>query len=220
MAQTSVCDVCDMLMPLEAEVETFHASAAAFLRPQSSSLRDHQHPAGRDRPRLFDSERVAQSRVFQRLCGFSFKFVTTLGDLRGEPGFRIVGYLLIPQGVTVTYCSGPRTAPTPPTPLACSAGPAVRPCGSSSDVGSCRAANRTIRLRLGPAPNIVSEKIQAAPSKPRRGGKAARLESEPCATFSRHAMAPLPLAVISFAPCGVRLGCGADLPTACDAAKK
>jgi hypothetical protein len=56
---------------------------------------------------------------------------------------------------------------------ACSAGPAVRPCGSSSDAGSCRAANRTIRFRFGRAPNTVSENIQAAPSKPRRGGKAA-----------------------------------------------
>jgi len=45
-AQTSVCDVCDMLMPLEAEVESLHASAGAFLRPQSSSLRDHQHRTG------------------------------------------------------------------------------------------------------------------------------------------------------------------------------
>jgi hypothetical protein len=104
-----------MLMPLEAEVESLHASAAAFLRPQSSSLREHRHPAGRDRPRLFDSEeRVAQSLVFQRLCGFSFKFVTMLADLRGELGFRIVRYVLIAQGGTFTYCSGPRTAPTPP----------------------------------------------------------------------------------------------------------
>jgi len=90
-----------MLMPLGAEVESFHASAAAFLRPQSSS-RDHQHPAGRDRPRLFDSER------------FKRKFVATLAALRGEVGFRIVGYVLIPQGGTVTYCSGPRTVLTPP----------------------------------------------------------------------------------------------------------
>jgi len=35
-----------MLMPLEAEVESLHASAGAFLRPQSSSLRDHQHRTG------------------------------------------------------------------------------------------------------------------------------------------------------------------------------
>jgi len=188
-----------MLMPLEAEVETFHASAAAFLRPQSSSLRDHQHPAGRDRPRLFDSERVAQSRVFQRLCGFSFKFVTTLGDLRGEPGFRIVGYLLIPQGVTVTYCSGPRTAPTPPTPLVAQgprSGPAALPATRVF------AASQTGQSALGLAPRRIcfprtsrprrqelgtGYRIQireAAPSKPRRGGKAARLESEPCATYS------------------------------------
>ena len=33
----------------------------------------------------------AQSLVFQRLCGFSFKFVTTLAELRGELGFRIGG---------------------------------------------------------------------------------------------------------------------------------
>ena len=52
-----------------------------------------------------------------------------------------------------------------PTHPACSAGPAVRPCGSSSDAGSCRAANRTIRFRLGPAPNMLSENIQAAPSR-------------------------------------------------------
>ena len=104
-AQTSVCDVCDMPIPLEAEVETFHAPAAAFLRPQPSSLRDRQHPPRRDRARRFDSER------------FKRKFVTTLADLRGELGFRIVGYVLIPQGGTVTYCSGPRRAPTPPSPL-------------------------------------------------------------------------------------------------------
>ena len=69
-----------MLMALEAEVESFHASAAAFLRPQSSSLRDHQHPAGRDRARLLDSER------------FKRQFVTTLADLRGELGFRIASF--------------------------------------------------------------------------------------------------------------------------------
>jgi hypothetical protein len=74
-----------MLIPLEAEVESLLASAAAFLRPQSSSLRDQQHPAGRDRARLFDPER------------FKRKFVTTLADLRGELGFRIVGYVLIRQ---------------------------------------------------------------------------------------------------------------------------
>ena len=74
-----------MLIPLEAEVESLHASAAAFLRPQSSSLRDHQHPAGRDRARLFDSER------------FKRKFVTTLADLRGGLALRIVGYVLIRQ---------------------------------------------------------------------------------------------------------------------------
>jgi hypothetical protein len=89
-------------IPLEAEVESFHASTAAFLRPRSSSLRDHQHPAGRDRARLFDSER------------FRRKFIITLADLRGELGFRIVGYVLIPQRRAVTYRSGPRTAPTPP----------------------------------------------------------------------------------------------------------
>jgi hypothetical protein len=68
-----------MLNPLEAEGESFHASAAAFLRPQSSSLRDHQHPAARDRARPLDSER------------FKRKFVTTLAHLRGELGFRIGG---------------------------------------------------------------------------------------------------------------------------------
>ena len=46
VAQTSVCDICDMLMPLEAEVDSLHASSGAFLRPQPFSLYDHQHPAG------------------------------------------------------------------------------------------------------------------------------------------------------------------------------
>jgi hypothetical protein len=62
-----------MLIRLEAEVESFHASAAAFLRPQSFSLGDHQRPAGRDRARLFDSERVAsvaQTFVVE-ICGLS-----------------------------------------------------------------------------------------------------------------------------------------------------
>jgi hypothetical protein len=52
-----------------------------FLRPQSSSLRDHQHPGGQERARLFDAE------------PFKRKFVTRLADLRGELGFRIVGYV-------------------------------------------------------------------------------------------------------------------------------
>jgi hypothetical protein len=113
-----LCHVCDMLVPLEVEVGPCRASAPAFLRPQSSSLRHHQYPAGRDRARVFDSER------------FERKFVTTLADLRGELGFRIVGYVLIPQSGTVTYCSGPRTAPTPPTPLVAQgprSGPAALP---------------------------------------------------------------------------------------------
>jgi len=41
--------------------------------------------------------------------------------------------------------------------------------GSSSDAGSWRVANKTIRFRLGPTPNTVSEDVQAAPSKSRRG---------------------------------------------------
>jgi hypothetical protein len=162
-----------MLIPLEAEVESLHASSAAFLRPQSSSLRDHQHPAARDRARLFDSER------------FKRKFVTTLARparraglphrrIRSHPAERDCHLLLWPSdGANPTQIMQP----------ARSAGPAVRPCGSSSDAASCRAANRTIRFRLGPAPNTASGNLQAAPSKPRRGGKAARLESEPSATL-------------------------------------
>ena len=47
-----------------------------------------------NRSRLLDSER------------FKRKFVTTLAGLPGELGFRIVGYVLIPQSGTVAYCSG------------------------------------------------------------------------------------------------------------------
>jgi len=55
LAQTSVRDVCDMLIPLEAEVKSFHPSAAAFLRPQSSSLhaqQSRQAPPGEAARRL------------------------------------------------------------------------------------------------------------------------------------------------------------------------
>jgi len=48
---------------------------------------------------------------------------------------------------------------------ACSAGPAVRPlrsaqgrlCGSSSHAGSCRAANKGIRIIMGHAVNIAAQ---------------------------------------------------------------
>jgi hypothetical protein len=81
-----------------------------------------------------------------------------------------------------------------------SAGPAVRPCGSSSGAGSCRAANKVIRIATGRAAQPAARwknrkageralryifpavRVLAAPSKSRRGGRTARLESEPCAT--------------------------------------
>jgi hypothetical protein len=94
MAQTLVCDVCAMLIPLEAEVESLHASAAAFLRPQPSSLRDHQRSRRADRARLFDSER------------FKHKFVTTPADLRGELGFRIAR--ADPRRLRLEYYEPPR----------------------------------------------------------------------------------------------------------------
>jgi hypothetical protein len=184
-------------------VESLHASAPAFLRPQSSSLRDHQHPAGRDRARLFDPGR------------FKRKFVTTLADLRGEPGSRIVGYVLIPQGGTVTYCSGPRTAPTGLCSPLVAQGPS-RPGGSPAALPATRvlAASPTGQSALGLAPRRIRflktsrprrsvadlqvsrsgsrEECRpegrrytglAALSKPQRGGKAARLKSEPCPTL-------------------------------------
>jgi len=50
-----------------------------------------------DRARLFHSER------------FKRKFVNTLADLRGELGFRIVGYVFIPQGgISTTASQGER----------------------------------------------------------------------------------------------------------------
>jgi len=163
VAQTSGCDVCDMLMPLEGEIESFHAPSAAFLRPQSSSLRDDQHPAGRDRARLFDSERLKR------------KFVTRSPtcDPAGRDGLPHRRTRSHPAGRDCHLLLWPSDGANPTQP-ACSAGPAVRPCGSSSDAGSWRVANRTIRFRLGPAPNTASEDIQAAPSKSRRGGKAVR----------------------------------------------
>jgi len=64
--------------------------------------------------------------------------------------------------------SSPRASRWRVAQPACSAGPALRPCGSSSGAGSCRAADKVIRIITGRA---VS------------GGKAARLKSEPCATL-------------------------------------
>jgi hypothetical protein len=76
VAQTSVCDVCDMLMPLEAEVQSFHAPAAAFLRPQSSSLRGHQHPAGRDcHLLLWPSDGANPTQIVQRLEERTAQFI-------------------------------------------------------------------------------------------------------------------------------------------------
>ena len=187
MAQTSVRDVCDMLTALEAEVKSFHASAAAFLRPQSSSLRDHQHPEGRDRARLFDSERF--KRLFLQIRHHARRPARRAGlphrRIRSHPARRDCHLLLWPSdGANPTQIMQP----------ACSTGPAVRPlrsaqgrlCGSSSGAGSCRAANRTIRFRLGPAPNTVSENIQAAPSKSRRGGKAVRRLTDWRASLALH----------------------------------
>jgi hypothetical protein len=132
-----------------------------------------------DRARLFDSER------------FKRKFVTTLADLRGELGFRIVGYVLIPQGGSSTTASQGERAlrqaarfiidATTPFPLlrrggepGCSAGPAVRPlrsaqgrlCGSSSDAGSCRAG-----VALTPQGAVSRSGIREK-CRPRRAGSA------------------------------------------------
>jgi hypothetical protein len=76
--------------------------------------------------------------------------------------------------------SGPAALPAVKKPQGWKASLALH---FSSDAGSFRVANRTIRFGLGPTPSAVSENTLAAPSKPRRGGKAARLEGEPCATF-------------------------------------
>jgi hypothetical protein len=96
VAQASVRDVCDMLMPLEAEGRT-------GLKEQDSGfrIRDSGPTSG-----LRWSPSDSSNRRFGIQEGFSFKFTTTLADLRSELGFRIVGYALIPQGGTVTYCSG------------------------------------------------------------------------------------------------------------------
>ena len=62
-----------------------------------------------------------------------------------------------------------------------SAGPALQPCGSSSSAGACRGALANL---LGTTTNSVSTNLRAAPPMARRGGRAARPESGPCATFS------------------------------------
>jgi hypothetical protein len=53
-----------------------------------------------------------------------------------------------------------------------SAGPAVRPCGSSSDTGSCRAANKVIRIIIGRAVKNwgqAQDTINATPRRQNRG---------------------------------------------------
>jgi hypothetical protein len=81
VAQTSVRDVCDVLIPLEAEVESFHASAAAFSRPQSSSLRNHQHPARQDRVRLYTPALV--NAAFLLCC--ARMIMSPFGPIRNAP---------------------------------------------------------------------------------------------------------------------------------------
>jgi hypothetical protein len=76
-------------------------------------------------------------------------------DLRGELGFRIVGYVLIPQSGTVTYCSGPRTAPTPPR--LCSPLVAQGPRSGPAALPATRllAAPQTGQSALGLAPRRI-----------------------------------------------------------------
>jgi len=77
---------------------------------------------------------------------FSFKFVTKLGDLRGELGLRI--------GADDSKTLRREFATIQP---ACSAGPAVlgppflMADGSSIDAGSCHAANNVTRIIMGRA---------------------------------------------------------------------
>ena len=106
------------------------------------------------------------------LCACSFPRCATRSPSRGRACPTL-------PGSAAMYAEG--TASRPPTAKGLadigvqpgSAGPALRPCGSSSGAGSCRAANKIIRILMG----------CAAPPNPRRGGRAARLESEPCATL-------------------------------------
>jgi hypothetical protein len=67
-------------------------------------------------------------------------------------GSRIVGHVLIPQGGTATYCSGPRTAPTPPSLLVAQgpqSGPAALP--ATRVLG----ASQTGQSALGLAPRRI-----------------------------------------------------------------
>jgi hypothetical protein len=82
------------------------------------------------------------------------------------PGWRIlVPFGCVNKATTRPLCRRGR----------CSAsGPAVRPCGPSSSAGSCRAAYKITRIPLARA-------VKATARSKRR---AARLESEPCATYS------------------------------------
>jgi hypothetical protein len=133
----------------------------------------------RDRARPFDSEQ------------FKRKFVTTLAHLRGELGFRVLGCLLIPQGGTVTYCSSPRTPPTPPRlcrPLVAQ--------GPRSDLAALPAtrvlaASQTGQRGLGLAPHRIRFPRTYRPRRQNHGAvekpsaiKIGGLESEPCATSS------------------------------------
>ena len=60
----------------QGEVNCSRAQAAALLRPESSALPDGEHPAGRDRARIFDPER------------FKRHFTKTLNDPRAELDFQ------------------------------------------------------------------------------------------------------------------------------------
>jgi len=114
--------------------------------------------------------------------GLNHLHYVTTSIPQGGMGFRIVGYVLIPQGGTVTYCSGPRTAPTPPSPLVAQgprSGPFAPLRAGSAALPATRvlAAAQTGQCALGLAPRRIRF---LKTSKPRRQNHGAVEKPQGC----------------------------------------
>jgi hypothetical protein len=119
-----------------------------------------------------------ESDLFFKVCGFSDQPRPRAADLRNRSALRLFVASHLAQldhqaagrgracptlpGSAAMYAEG--TASRPPTAKGLadigvrlgSAGPALRPCGFSSGAGSCRAANKIIRIIMGHAAKTAS----------------------------------------------------------------
>ena len=119
VAQTSFCDVCDIRGCL----------ALRYNVP----LPPQRHCYGLYHLHYLTTSTYRRAPVFNSEP-FKRNPVTTLADLRAEPGLRIIGYGLIPQGGAAICCSGRRNWPTLP-----------KSCGTCRNAPPTSSSNREMR---------------------------------------------------------------------------